>query len=88
MGGRIVFSSPNGFYTYDDITRQIIPFQKLNAILPYIRNAHSVVSDVYKRQVVEHSVHYIERRSVTEGTHTTDGHFRTFARRSRIDRCV
>src|SRR5699024_1784514 len=35
--------------------------------------------------VVEHSVHYIERRSVTEGTHTTDGHFRTFARRSRID---
>lgn len=42
--GRIVFSSPNGFYTYDDITRQIIPFRKLNAILPYIRNAHSVVS--------------------------------------------
>ena len=44
MRGRIVFSSPNGFYTYDDITRQIIPFQKLNTILPYIRNAHSVVS--------------------------------------------
>lgn len=43
MRGRIVFSSPNSFYTYDDITQQIIPFQKLNAILPYIKNAHSVV---------------------------------------------
>ena len=38
MRGRIIFSSPNGFYTYDDdITRQIIPLPKLNAILPYIR---------------------------------------------------
>ena len=35
--------------------------------------------------VVEHSVHYIERRSVTERTHTADGHFRTVARCSRID---
>lgn len=42
--GRIVFSAPNGFYTYDDITRQIIPFEQLNVVLPYIKNAHSVVS--------------------------------------------
>ena len=41
--GRIVFSSPNGFYTYDDIAQKIVPFGKLNAIQPYIRNAHSVV---------------------------------------------
>lgn len=42
--GRIVFCSPNSFYTYDDIAQQIVPFQKLNSIQPYIRNAHSVVS--------------------------------------------
>lgn len=42
--GRIVFSSPDSFYTYDDIARQIVPFQKLNSIIPYIRNAHSVAS--------------------------------------------
>ncbi|MCD8182886.1 MAG: hypothetical protein LUE99_07090 [Bacteroides sp.] len=41
--GRIVFSSSNGFYTYDDIAQKIVPFQKLNTISPYIRNAHSVV---------------------------------------------
>lgn len=41
--GRIVFSSSNGFYTYDDIAQKIVPFEKLNAIQHYIRNAHSVV---------------------------------------------
>lgn len=43
LRGRIVFSGTNGFYTYDDISQQIIPFQQLNAILPYIKNVHSVV---------------------------------------------
>lgn len=59
MRGRIVFSSPNGFYTYDDITRQIIPFQKLNAILPYIRNAHSVVSVTNDRFWLSGSHEYV-----------------------------
>lgn len=59
MRGRIVFSSPNSFYTYDDIARQIIPFQKLDAILPYIRNAHSVVSVTNARFWLSGSHEYV-----------------------------
>lgn len=66
--GRIVFASPRSFYTYDDITQQIVPFEKLNAILPYIRNAHSVVSIPNDRFWLSGSHEYVL-------VHYTDGEY-------------
>lgn len=57
--GRIVFSGPESFYTYDDIAQRIIPFEKLNAILPYIRNAHSVTSVTNDRFWLSGSHEYV-----------------------------
>ena len=37
--GRIVFCTEKSFYTYDDIKREIIPYEPLNEILPYIGKA-------------------------------------------------
>lgn len=43
IGGRIIFTDGNGFYTYDDISKKIIPYEKLNECLPSLINCYNVV---------------------------------------------
>ncbi|MEG0560217.1 MAG: hypothetical protein RR513_06865 [Muribaculaceae bacterium] len=41
--GRIVFIEDDKFYTYDDISRKIIPYEKLNKVLTGVYGVHSAV---------------------------------------------
>ncbi|KAA6352375.1 hypothetical protein EZS27_000325 [termite gut metagenome] len=43
VNGRIVFTGENKFYTYDDIIKEIIPYDKLNDELTSLANTYNVV---------------------------------------------
>ena len=42
--GRIVMTDGNAFYTYDDISQQIIPFEQLNNQLPLLGGTNRIVT--------------------------------------------
>ncbi len=44
LRGRIVFSDFRKFYTYDDIKRQIVPFEQLNADLSGMADTYKIIS--------------------------------------------
>ncbi|WP_329905086.1 hypothetical protein [Porphyromonas pogonae] len=44
LRGRVIFSSGNRFYTYDDLNRRIIPYDQLNKDFPDAGNVHRIVS--------------------------------------------
>ncbi|GAB6008450.1 helix-turn-helix and ligand-binding sensor domain-containing protein [Dysgonomonas reticulitermitis] len=43
ISGRIIFTGENGFYIYDDISKKIVPYEKLNEDLPSLKNSYNVV---------------------------------------------
>jgi hypothetical protein len=44
LRGRIVFSDFHKFYTYDDIKRQIVPFEQLNEDLSDMADTYKMIS--------------------------------------------
>ena len=44
LRGRVVMSDGNAFYTYDDISRKIIPFAQLNSQLPLLAETNRIVT--------------------------------------------
>lgn len=44
LRGRMVFTDNFKFYTYDDISRKIIPFQQLNAEIPELSDTHKITT--------------------------------------------
>lgn len=49
--GRIVFSSMEGYFIYDDIERKIKPYEQLNASVPFLTDAHTAV-DVHNNEML------------------------------------
>lgn len=49
--GRIVFSSMEGYFMYDDIERKIKPYDQLNDLLPFLMDAHTAV-DVHNNDML------------------------------------
>lgn len=74
---RVVFFHRDSFYVYDDITLRIVPYEKINSVLPYIKNVHSVkavtndlfwLSGLYGHILVNYrdGEYYVERLIPTE----------------------
>ena len=49
--GRIVFSSVEGYFMYDDIDRKIKPYEQLNNSVPFLMDAHTAV-DVHTNEML------------------------------------
>lgn len=49
--GRIVFSSAEGYFMYDDIERKIKPYRQLNVAVPFLMDAHTAV-DVHNNEML------------------------------------